>query len=315
VCSSDLQASDLPAYIVDALRARTGDARRVANATRLFMAPADGLRTTCEPEQIAFFEFASTCTSTGVRAVLAHLREGVEEQALEPLLAGAGLPLSCHRMIGFGDKARRGLASPSHNRARLGDPVTVGFGLTGALTCRAGCVAAGPRDLPAETRQFYADLAANYFDVVCTWYEHVRVGTTGGAVQRAVEERRDGRLYRFAVNPGHLLHLDEWMHSPFAAGSTCELRSGMALQADIIPVSAGPFFYVNAEDGIVLADDQLRRALADRFPDCWRRIQARRRFMRDAIGIALDDSVLPLANIPAWLPPYALSLGQALVKR
>ena len=89
----------------------------------------------------------------------------------------------------------------------------------------------------------------------------------------------------------------------------------MAIQMDIIPVSAGPFCCINAEDGIVLADDDLRRALAEQFPVCWRRIEARRQFMQHTLGIELHESVLPLGNTPAWLPPYALSLEKALVKR
>lgn len=115
------------------------------------------------------------------------------------------------------------------------------------------------------------------------------------------------------MNPGHYLHLEEWLHSPFSPGSRVELRSGMMLQADIIPVSRGPFYYVNAEDGVVLADASLRAAMAQRYPQCWQRIERRRAFMRDGLGIALDESVLPLSNIPAWLPPYALDLERVLV--
>ena len=308
-------ACDLPSYIVDLLRDLTGRGGRVVNATAIFTNPVDGLRVTCECEQIAAFEYASVRTSEAVRAVIEHLGEGVEERELERLLDGAGLPLSCHRMVGFGEKARRGLASPSANRAALGDAFTVGFGLVGALTCRAGCVARGPEDLPAETRDFYAALAANYFEVVAAWYESLRVGAVAGDVFAAVEARRDDALYRLAVNPGHYLHLDEWVHSPFAAGSGIALRSGSAVQMDIIPVSRGPFFYVNAEDGVVLADEALRADLRGRCPDCWGRIEARRDFMAGAVGIRLDESVLPLSNIPAWLPPYALSPDKALVKR
>jgi hypothetical protein len=308
-------ACDLPAFLVDSLRDLTADPRQVVNATGIFMNPADGLRTACEPEQIAQFEFSATRTSGGVRAVLEHLREGVEEQSLEHLLDAAGLPLSCHRMISFGQKARRGLSSPSHNRARLGDPFTVGFGAIGSLACRAGCIAGSAGDLPAGQRDFFAFFAANYFDVACTWYEQVRAGAVGGDVYRAVEARRDPKLFRFAVNPGHLLHLDEWLHSPFVPGGRTELRSGMAIQMDIIPVSAGPFCCINAEDGIVLAGDDLRRTLAEQFPACCRRIEARRRFMQHTLGIDLHESVLPLGNTPAWLPPYALSLEKALVKR
>jgi len=130
---------------------------------------------------------------------------------------------------------------------------------------------------------------------------------------RAVESSRDKTLYRFAVNPGHYLHLDEWLNSPFVAGSPVRLRSGMMLQMDIIPISLGPFCCANAEDGVVLADAELRAELVQEFPAMWQRIVARREFMRKTIGIRLDESVLPLSNIPGWFPPYALDLGRAFV--
>jgi hypothetical protein len=240
---------------------------------------------------------------------------GVSEQDLAHLLDAGPLPLSCHSMIGFGLKARRGLASPSANRAKLGDPFTIGFGVTGSLTSRAGEVAAGPADLPEELREFYPAYAANYFQVMAAWYAAIGVGRSAGAVFDAVEARRDGKLYNFAVNPGHYIHMDEWVHSPFAAGSTVVLASGMALQMDIIPVSAGPFCYVNAEDGVVLADEALRRTIAARQPDMWWRMQARREFMIAQLGLELDESVLPLSNTPAWLPPYGLAPQNVFVQR
>ena len=306
-------AIEIPAYIVDALRSLAG-ADRVINATDMFMNPDDGLRIHNEAEQIAFFEYASTVTSEGVLSLLRNIRDGVEEQALEKFLDARGLPLSCHRMTSFGEKARRGLSSPSSNTAKLGDPYTVAFGVTGALTCRAGCVARGPQDLHEDGRDFYEQLVRNYFEVVSTWYGQIAIGAAGGAVYDAVESRRDSRLFDFAVNPGHYLHLDEWVHSPFSSGSDIALESGMAIQMDIIPVSRGPFYYANAEDGIVLADGALQADLADRFPGCWQRMLKRRQFMADAIGIDLHESVLPLSNMPAWLPPYSLDLETAMVQ-
>jgi hypothetical protein len=151
------------------------------------------------------------------------------------------------------------------------------------------------------------------FEIVATWYEQVRVGASAGDVYAAVEARRAPRSLQFAVNPGHYMHLDEWLYSPFSPDSTVTLRSGMALQMDIIPVSQGPFCCVNAEDGIALADETLRADLARSHPCCWRRIQARQAFMRDVLGMRIDDSVLPLGNLAGWLPPYALDLSRALV--
>jgi hypothetical protein len=217
-------------------------------------------------------------------------------------------------MVGFGEKVRRGLASASSNRARPGDAFTVAFGVNGALNCRAGAVARDPAELDGELREFFPRYASNYFDVVCAWYEAVRVDASAGNVFAAAEGARDPSLYDFAVSPGHYIHLDEWVHSPFSAGSTIRLCSGMVLQMDIIPVSNGPFCYINAEDGIVLADRDLRAELAARYPALWRRIQQRQDFMRDELGIRLDDSVLPLSNMPGWLPPYVLRPEQVLVR-
>jgi hypothetical protein len=308
-------ASDLPSYLVDLLRDLAGEPRLVRNATGLFTDPANGLRVVgIEPEQIAAFEYASIQTSTSTLAVMRELREGVREDELERLLVAKGLPLSCHRMISFGEKARRGLASPGPNRAALGDVFTIGYGVAGALSSRAGFIARGPDDVPAACRDFYPKFAGNYFDVVATWYESLHLGATGGQVFSAVESVRNDALYKLAVNPGHTLHLDEWVHSPFAAGSTVPLVSGMALQMDIIPVSKGPFCYSNAEDGVVLADESLRGEIAQKFPACYERMEARRHFMTGTLGIRLDESVLPLSNIPGWLPPYALSLEQAFVR-
>ncbi len=177
-------ATDLPAYIVDVLRKLAGPAGQVRNATGIFMNPDDGLRLTSEPEQIAQFEFAATVSSEGVLGVLRGIRPGVAEDDLERLLDSRGLPLSCHRIVGFGEKAKRGLASPSARRAALGDSYTVSFGVTGSLTCRAGCVARGPDDLPGALRDFYPRYAANYFSVVAAWYTAIGVGATADEVSR-----------------------------------------------------------------------------------------------------------------------------------
>jgi hypothetical protein len=86
----------------------------------------------------------------------------------------------------------------------------------------------------------------------------------------------------------------------------------MALQCDIIPATGTDYFTSNIEDGIALADEELRGELAARHPDAWERIRRRRHFMTEALGITLKPEVLPLGNIPAWLPPFWLSPGKAM---
>ena len=115
------------------------------------------------------------------------------------------------------------------------------------------------------------------------------------------------------LNPGHQIHLDEWVNSPISPGSTIELRSGMALQVDIIPATGTDYFTTNIEDGIALADAvAARRRFAAGYPEAWARIQARRRFMSDALGIDLHPDVLPFSNLPAYLPPFLLRPDRAM---
>lgn len=306
-------ALELPAYLVDLLRDLCADRTRVVNATSLFMHPQTGLRIHSEAEQIAQFEFAAGVTSAGVVALLRHLRPGVREQDLEKHLDSSGLTLSCHRMVSFGEKARRGLSSAGAAHARTGDAYTTAFGVTGALTSRAGVMAQGPDDLPAELQTLYPRFAAGYFAVTAAWYEALAVGVPARDVFHAAEALRNRELFDFALNPGHYLHLDEWVHSPFTPESDVVLQSGMVLQMDIIPVSRGPFCYTNAEDGVVLADAGLQADLAARFPDCWRRLLARQAWMRRTLGIALHDTVFPLADTTGWFAPYALDLTRAFV--
>jgi hypothetical protein len=89
----------------------------------------------------------------------------------------------------------------------------------------------------------------------------------------------------------------------------------MALQCDIIPATGTLYFTTNIEDGVALADAPLRDALAARYPEAWSRIERRRAFMAEVLGIRLKPEVLPLSNIPAWLPPFWLAPGRVMAMR
>jgi hypothetical protein len=88
----------------------------------------------------------------------------------------------------------------------------------------------------------------------------------------------------------------------------------MLLQCDIIPAGAPAGWAANCEDTLAVADAHLRAELAERHPEAWSRIQVRRQFMRDRLGIEIADEVLPLSTAPAYFPPFWLSPGNALVK-
>jgi hypothetical protein len=310
----DDAALDLPDWIAAALRAAIAPARP-RNANGLFMDPADGLRAVNDVDQLARFEFAATFASQGVRNVLFGLRPGMTEIAAARLMAPPGLPLSAHAMLSAGPRAAYGLPSPSLRPIARGEPFTVALGLQGGLSARAGWVAAGPQDLPAGVRDYVERLATPYWGAVAAWWETVGIGVEGGALWTAAMARLGDPFFGVGLNPGHLIHLDEWLHSPVVEGGRIPLRSGMALQVDIIPATGTPWHTANAEDGLALADEGLRAEFAARWPEAWARIEARRRFMTETLGLRLKPEVLPFSNLAGWMPPFVLSPGRGFALR
>jgi Xaa-Pro aminopeptidase len=299
-------ASDAPAYLIDELRRLVGATGVVENATDLLIDAADGLRVINEVDQLAVLEHAACQTSNGVRRLLSGLRPGMREREAVRLLEWDGTPLSCHLMLTSGPRASLGLLSPGDRLIERGDRFTVAFGIWGALNCRAGFVVEDPAELPEGIRDYAEKLVGPYFEAVAEWYGALRIGQVGGALQEIIDRHLGDPFFGIFLNPGHLIHMDEWVNSPIAPGSTIELRSGMAFQVDIIPATGTDYFTTNIEDGIALADEGLRTDFAARHPEAWSRIQARRRFMDDALGISLHPDVLPFSNIPAYLPPFLL---------
>jgi hypothetical protein len=303
---------EVPAFLVDELRRTTGPPGLVENATDLLIDAADGLRVINEVEQLAAFEWAACQTSNGVRKLLAGLQPGTTERQAVRLLDWNGAPLSCHLMLTAGPRARFGLLSPSDRQIDRGDPLTTAFGIWGALNCRAGFVVEDASELPAEIGDYVERLVDPYFSAVVEWYEALHVGQVGGALQAIVDRHLGDAFFGIFLNPGHQLHLDEWVNSPVYPGSTIELRSGMALQCDIIPATGTAYFTTNIEDGLALADESLRAAFAGAYPEAWARIEARRAFMIGTLGIDLHPDVLPFSNLAAHLPPFLLRPDRAM---
>ncbi|MEZ5800750.1 MAG: hypothetical protein R3D29_10115 [Nitratireductor sp.] len=93
---------------------------------------------------------------------------------------------------------------------------------------------------------------------MAAWLEMIAIGVRGGDLYEAVMTRIGDPFFGVTLNPGHLIHLDEWMHSPVSKGSKARLSSGMAMQVDIIPATGSPWFTANMEDGIALLDERGR---------------------------------------------------------
>src|SRR5215470_436522 len=300
---------EVPAYLVDTLR---GMGCEVLNAGQIFMEPEHGLRAVSDVDQLASFEFAATYGSQGLRNLLFNIQPGMSEFEAFRLMAPIGLPLGYHPVLFSGERTALGLASPSSRVMQAGDPVFAALGYWGSNNARGGFLVENEAMLASHIRDYVEKLVAPYFSAVVEWYEHIGIGVPGGELFDIIDRHLGDPFFGVGLNPGHLIHLDEWVSSPIERGSTQRLRSGMALQVDVIPATGSPYHTTNVEDGIALADEPLRQEFAQKYPEAWSRIQQRRAFMHDALGIHLKPEVLPFSNIPAYLPPFWLAPQQAM---
>lgn len=157
-------------------------------------------------------------------------------------------------------------------------------------------------------------VAIPYYQAAVHWYETAGIGVTGGELYDQTEELLPKETYHWVLNPGHSTGVDEWVASPVYPGSRIPLASGMMMQMDIIPSVAG-YGGANAEDGVAIADEKLREELREKYPDTWKRIEDRRTYMKEQLGIELKDEILPMSDLCGYLRPYILKHEMALKKR
>jgi hypothetical protein len=305
---------EIPSFIADWLRSLAGGTDRVVNATALLMDASSGLRAVNEVDQIADFEFAASHASESVKRVLFGVRPGMREFEAAALFRHEGFALSAHVMLSAGPRAYFGLGSPEDRPIEPGDPLTMAFGLWGALCCRAGFLVHDASELPGEIQDYVERLAGPYFACAAEWYETIGIGVTGGKIDALVKRRLGDPFFNIGLNPGHLIHLDEWLNTPIYANSQERFQSGQAIQLDIIPATGSPYFTTNIEDGIALLDERGRAEFAERHVAAWKRIGARRSFMAEVLGIRLRPEVLPLSNLAGYLPPFILSPKRVLAR-
>ena len=298
-------AIELPSYLVDTLRELAGR-DNVVNSTDLLMHPGYGLRSFCSPSDIAYFEYTSVQASESIKRMIFGMREGMTDHAVVALGGTCGEPLGCHTTFGTGRTANLGLSGPRGEKIKRGNSLSMNLSYWGSNSCRSGWIASSFHDLPPAAAGYVQDFAGLYFEVMSEWFALLKPGTAGGQLWRLIHDRLPFECFGIFLNPGHLIHLDEWLSSPIYPNSDVPLHSGMAIQVDVIP-SSPIYASTRMEDGLVLADKDLRKQLKDAFPDCYARCQKRRKFMTDVLGIELPEEVLPLSNIPAIVPPFFLA--------
>jgi len=301
---------EIPSFMVDTLRSLCRH-HNVLNASDILMSPAYGLKSECSPFEIANFEFSNVMASEGMKNLLQNFRTDITDFELINEYKYTGYPLGCHIGMKSSGNQHIGLSSPVGEIIKRGEPCSTGIAYWGSNICRAGWVASDEEDLPETAKGYIDNFAGPYFYACCQWYENMKIGTKGKELRSLIDRLLPFDDFGVFLNPGHLIHYDEWVSSPIYEGSEDIIKSGMYMQVDIIPRSK-KYFSSRMEDGIVIADEDLQSRLEKEYPDTYRRCMMRRKFMIETLGINLPYEILPLSNIPAIVPPYFLNHKKVL---
>lgn len=303
---------DIPAFIVEGIK-QVVDPVNLINATDIMIHPEYGTRIINTAEDIAYYEFGATYASDAVQQILLNTRTGLTEVELSQFGTVGSLPTNIFPKVLSGSRIEVNMLSPTTKELELGDRYQVSMGLKGGQSNRRGFAAYSAEDLPEGAKDWLENYAKPYFAISANWFEQLKLDKTGGDIYRMVEENYPKDKFNWFLNPGHLISTEEWMSSPIYPGSEITLKSGMVFQMDIIPFVAPPNVAPDLEDGVALADQALRAELELQFPDVYQRIQNRRTFMIEVLGIDLPPEVLPLSNLTGLYRPYMLNRDKAFV--
>ena len=236
---------------------------------------------------------------------------GTTEMELADALVRWGQHTSVVTIAASGPRFIQGNMFPSANRVKAGDPISLTVGYRGGSSSRAGYAVHHQQELPQTCRDYLTRVAKPYFEAYVQWLETIRIGLSGKALFDRIEEVLPRKEYGWSLCPGHLTAEEEWMSSPVYENSQEILTSGMIFQIDIIPSVSG-YGGVSAESTVVLADAHLKQQLREQYPEMWQRMQQRRTYLIEELGIALSEDVLPMCSTVAYLRPYLLNKDQAL---
>jgi len=305
--------TDVPSYLVETLVSIVG-ASAVCNATDLLMDSDYGLRHYASAKEIVQFELLGTKISRKVYDTIKNLKEGMTEIEASIFLNMDGEPVCTHPNVNFGDEhVSYGLNSPEYDtKLEYGMPVGIGYGLRGSNVHKAGMYIRQIEDLPMDRRNYVEDVAKPYFANVASWYEMMKIGTTFGEIYDMVEKELGLEKYNIILNPGHLIHTDEWTNSPFSPGNSVKIHSGHVLQCDYTVYFKTPYLPCHIEDGLAIGNEALQKEIKELSESCFKRIQKRKQFIKECLNIKLPEEVLPLSDLAAVCFPYMADVSVVL---
>ncbi len=300
---------DVPYYIVETIK-KSVDSKKLENATALFIGD-EGARTVNNSNEIAHYEFGAALASAQMLKTLEMVEVGKTEMELGQQLNGFGQPNSVVTIAATGERFEQANLYPAYKKVALGDKISLTVGYKGGLQSRSAFAAKGPADLPDEYQDYLDKVVFPYFNAITTWLETVHIGMQGKEVYELIETELPKEQYGWHLNPGHYVADEEWMASPIYSNSEVVLKSGMMFQVDIIP-SIPKMPGTSAEGGIVLADAPLKEDIKRDYPELWSRMQERRRYVTEVLGIELHEDILMLGNATPYLRPFLLEKAKAV---
>ncbi len=301
---------DVPYYLIDTIKRLAGPEGCVENAAFLFIGE-NGARRTNNVNEIEHYEFGAALAGDCVLAAMDRLDEGVTEIELGNTLNALGQKNSVVTIAAAGKRFVKANLYPTENTVKAGDTISLTVGYKGGLSSRSGYAVKTPSQLPDSTKDYVEAVVKPYFHAYTVWLEQIHCGMTGGELYNLIEEVMPKAEYHWSLCPGHLTADEEWLSSPVYNGSSELLASGMLFQIDMIPSVEG-YGGTNAESTIALADEALQKQIQSESPALWHRIQSRRDYIKNELGIQLSPDVLPMTSTVAYLRPLLLEREKAM---
>ena len=305
---------DVPHYLVEAIKEVVQNDRKVENRTDLFIHPNYGVRVVNNANEIAHYEFGSSLASDCVLKAIQHIEIGKTEMEIADFLVKYGQTPNVIPIVATGERFQKAVIYPTNKTIKRGDKMSITTSFTGGLASRSGYAVSTAKELPNQQKDYINKVVKPYYQAIITWLEHIEIGMSGQELYALIEKVLPQELYHWHLNPGHLTADEEWMSSPVNAHSTIQLQSGMLFQIDIIPSISG-YAGASCENGVALANDALRQEIQTDYPELWKRIERRKQYIKNVLGITLPDCVLPLSSGVGFYNPFFLNKKIALVKQ
>lgn len=300
---------DLPYYLIDTLKHLEIE---LFNFSEVLISPEKGIRTVNNANEIANFEYGAALAGRSLLDALDHIDLGKTEIEIADLLASGGQPQTVTTICATGDRFTDAVVYPRSKAIQLGDKMSLTIGFKGGLSSRSAYAVSAASELPIKEQDYVAKVVTPYFRALATWLQTIQIGISGDFLYQNIQTVLPQEDFHWELNPGHFTATEEWLASPFYPDSTCTVKSGQIFQIDIIPSVAG-FAGVSAEEGIAIADKDLRTEIQTDYPLVWERIMQRRNYLKKELGIELSEEILPMSDTLAYYRPYLLDKTAAMV--